>query len=83
MAREPDECVRCRLPVPQGEGILVPMRGGAKRPCHLDCATDLPGATVMRLSRRDRDRLFGYGIRKRIPQGRRLGLTPRTFPGRA
>ena len=82
MARERDECLRCRLPVPQGEGIMVPTRGGAKRPCHLDCATDLRGATVMRVTRPDREKLLAHGIRRAIPQGRRLGLAPRTF-GRA
>ena len=82
MARERDECLRCKLPVPQGDGIMVPTRGGAKRPCHLDCATDLRGAVVMGLTRRDRERLLAHGIRRAIPHGRRLGLAPRTF-GRA
>ena len=79
MARERDECLRCRLPVPQGEGIMVPTRGGAKRPCHLDCATDLPGRTIMRLTHADREKLLVHGIRQAIPHGRRLGLAPRTF----
>jgi len=79
MARERDECFRCRLPVPQGDGIMVPTRGGAKRPCHLACGTDLRGPALMGLTRDDRERLLAYGIRQAIPQGRRLGMTPRTF----
>jgi hypothetical protein len=79
MDRQPDTCFKCGRQIGWDQQINVPTKAGNARVCCLPCGLSLRGSVRRRMSLEDQRRLFAFGCRGMLPEGRALGLTKRDF----